>query len=199
MKWFEHQRIRYTLSHHPIPYEIWKTLMHQAAIFSGLSVVERAHLRELATLFLHRKTLNGVQGLTVSTEMAVTVAVRAADLSRRFGAELILLRVIEHFPEDETNEWIPPENVSPKKYFEEQTRNGLNKLARKLKHEQARQEIIFSNNSARHEIIRFVKENKADLIVLGVHGHSIIGELLMGSTAFGVTQGASCDVLAVRG
>ena len=128
-------------------------------------------------------------------------AERAANLSISLGAELILFRVIEHFPEDETNEWIPPENVSPKKYFEEQARNNLNKLATKLKHEQTRQEIIFSNNSARHEIIHFAKENKADLIVLGAQGNSIIGGLLAGltgSTAFGVTQGASCDVLIVR-
>ncbi len=51
--------------------------MHEANIFSGLSAVERAHLRELTTLFLHRKSLNGVQGLVLSTEMALAVAAQA--------------------------------------------------------------------------------------------------------------------------
>lgn len=87
MKWLEHQRIRYTLSHHPIPQEIWKALMHEADIFCGLSAVERAHLRELVTLFLHRKTLNGVQGLVVSTEMAVAVAAQACLLIMKLGLD----------------------------------------------------------------------------------------------------------------
>ncbi len=77
MKWFEHQRIRHTLHHHPIPHEVWEDLMRKADIFSGLSTEERVHLRELTTLFLHRKALNGVQELVVSTKMAVTVAAQA--------------------------------------------------------------------------------------------------------------------------
>lgn len=77
MKWLEHQRIRYTLSHHPIPLAVWEKMLHGSALFSGLTAVERAHLRELATLFLHRKSLNGVQGLALSTEMAVGVAAQA--------------------------------------------------------------------------------------------------------------------------
>ena len=48
MKWFEQQRIRHTLSHHPIPHAVWEKLMREADIFKGLSAVERAHLRELA-------------------------------------------------------------------------------------------------------------------------------------------------------
>ncbi len=77
MKWFEHLRIRHTLRYHPIPHEMWQALMHKAPLFQHLSSVERAHLRELTTLFLHRKTFTGVQGLTVSTEMALAVAAQA--------------------------------------------------------------------------------------------------------------------------
>ena len=77
MKWLERQRVRYTLRHHPIPLDIWESLTHEADLFRGLSAVERAHLRELATLFLHRKTLRGVQGLTVTTEIGVAVAAQA--------------------------------------------------------------------------------------------------------------------------
>jgi len=87
MKWLEHRRIRYTLSHHPIPREAWETLMHGTDIFSGLSAVERAHLRELTTLFLHRKTLGGVQGLSVSTEMALAVAAQACLLILKLGLD----------------------------------------------------------------------------------------------------------------
>lgn len=87
MKWLEHQRIRYTLSHHPIPHEAWETLMHESDIFSGLSAVERAYLRELTTVFLHRKTLSGVQGITVSTLMALAVAAQACLLILKLGLD----------------------------------------------------------------------------------------------------------------
>jgi len=61
--------------------------MHEADIFSGLSAVERAHLRELTTLFLHRKSLSGVQGLNVSTEMALAVAAQACLLILKLGLD----------------------------------------------------------------------------------------------------------------
>jgi len=78
IKWFNHQRIRYTLKHHPIPFELWETVIHDMDLLQGLSSVEKAHLRELATRFLHQKTINGVQGLAVSPEMAVTIAAQAS-------------------------------------------------------------------------------------------------------------------------
>jgi len=78
MKWFNNQRIRYILKHHPIPYALWETVTHEMELLHGLSSVEKAHLRELATRFLHQKTINGVQGLIVSSEMAVTIAAQAS-------------------------------------------------------------------------------------------------------------------------
>ncbi len=87
MKWLEHQRIRYTLSHHPVPHKMWEQLMHNTAVFRGLSAVERAHLRELTILFLQRKTLSGVQGLEVTTEMALAVAAQACLLILKLGLD----------------------------------------------------------------------------------------------------------------
>ncbi len=87
MKWLDRLRIRHTLRHHPIPHDVWEALMHEAGIFRGLSAVERAHLRELTTLFLHRKTFSGVQGLTVSTKMAVAVAAQACLLILKLGLD----------------------------------------------------------------------------------------------------------------
>jgi len=77
MKWLERQRVRFTLSHHPIPHELWNRLMHDAGVFRGLSEVERTHLRELSTLFLHRKSFSGSQGFEVTTEIALAVAAQA--------------------------------------------------------------------------------------------------------------------------
>lgn len=51
--------------------------MREANIFNGLSAVERSHLRELITLLLHHKDISGVQGLIMTTEMAMFVAAQA--------------------------------------------------------------------------------------------------------------------------
>ncbi|RLA45925.1 MAG: hypothetical protein DRR06_06115 [Gammaproteobacteria bacterium] len=87
IKWLERQRIRYTLRHHAIPWQPWSDLMHSASVFEGLSAVDKAHLRELTTLFLHRKTLSGVKGLNVSTEMAVAIAAQACLLILKLGLD----------------------------------------------------------------------------------------------------------------
>ncbi|MDR3416170.1 MAG: zinc-dependent peptidase [Nevskia sp.] len=87
VKWLERQRVLFTLSHHPIPHETWKALMHEARVFHGLGAVERARLRELSTLFLHRKTFTGSQGLDVSTGIAVAVAAQACLLILDLGLD----------------------------------------------------------------------------------------------------------------
>ncbi|MFY9329310.1 MAG: M90 family metallopeptidase [Georgfuchsia sp.] len=87
MKWFAHKRIRYTLRHHPVPRDAWNRLMREADIFSGLSAVEKAHLRALTTLFLQRKEISGASGLTVSAEMALAVAAQACLLILKLGLD----------------------------------------------------------------------------------------------------------------
>jgi nucleotide-binding universal stress UspA family protein len=51
---------------------------------------------------------------------------------------------------------------------------------------------------AAEEIVRFAREVNADLIVMGTHGRTGIGRLLMGSVAEHVLRGAECPVLTVR-
>ncbi|HZZ80349.1 MAG TPA: universal stress protein [Gemmataceae bacterium] len=48
------------------------------------------------------------------------------------------------------------------------------------------------------EIVRLADEAHADLIVLGTHGRSGIGRLLLGSVAEQVLRKATCPVLTVR-
>ena len=73
--------------HHAIPHELWLELTRNNALFKGLSAVERAHLRTLTTLFLQRKTFSGAQDLTVSMEMAVTIAAQACLLILKLGLD----------------------------------------------------------------------------------------------------------------
>ena len=87
MKWFENQLVRYALKHHPIPHDVWGTLMRDGSVFNGLSSVERAHLREMTILFLQHKEICGVQGLIVTQEIAVTIAAQACLPILKLGLE----------------------------------------------------------------------------------------------------------------
>ncbi len=48
------------------------------------------------------------------------------------------------------------------------------------------------------EIIRFAREKKIDLIVMGTHGRGTISHALMGSVAEKVVRKAPCPVLTIR-
>ena len=129
-----------------------------------------------------------------SSETAVD---RAAVLSRDTGAQLTLLHVVEYFPVDRSNEQIAPENTDPEQYRMSRAHEGLADQARRLGEIVSVKEVVVSEHSAKHEIVRFAKERRMDLIVVASHGRHGISALL-GSTATGVLHTASCDVLAVR-
>lgn len=59
-------------------------------------------------------------------------------------------------------------------------------------------ESRLSEGNAAADIIAQAQEIHADLIVLGTHGRSGLGRLLMGSVAEAVVRGAPCPVLAIK-
>jgi Mlc titration factor MtfA (ptsG expression regulator) len=56
---------------------LWSQTTENLAVLQGLTAVEKAHLRELATLFLHEKNLVGANGHVVTDAMAVSIATQA--------------------------------------------------------------------------------------------------------------------------
>ena len=69
--------MRRILRRNLIPYHVWRRVTRQIAILQGLDAVQMAHLRELATWFLHSKSVNGAQGLELTLAMRVAVAAQA--------------------------------------------------------------------------------------------------------------------------
>jgi len=121
---------------------------------------------------------------------------RAAELARAYGAKLTLMHVVEYFPEQRSNEWIEREGEDPKDFEQRKAQEGLDKLAGQVDID-VDQEIRFTNQSAKHEIIRYADEHGIDLIVVASHGqHGILPEV--GSTTHALTYRAPCDVLVVR-
>jgi len=61
-----------------------------------------------------------------------------------------------------------------------------------------RAERRLAEGDAVEETLRVAQEANADLIVMGTHGWTGLGRLLMGSVAEQVVRRASCPVLTVK-
>jgi len=139
------------------------------------------------------------QRILVGTDFSkasMAAARRGADLAHRYGARLILVHVIEHFPEDMPNDPIVPENLDPATFYRERARQNLVDLAEQIDHMIAVQEVITSTGSARYEIRLFAEKERIDLIILGSQGGGLLHAF--GSTTMGVTYDIPCDVMVVR-
>lgn len=68
----------------------------------------------------------------------------------------------------------------------------------KAKVENVPTETMLKEGHVVQEIVKIVKEDKFDLIVIGARGISKIRELLLGSVTDGVIHHASCPVLVIK-
>jgi nucleotide-binding universal stress UspA family protein len=75
----------------------------------------------------------------------------------------------------------------------------LSALQAKARKAGARAATLLLEGVAHEQIIRAAKSKKADLIVMGTHGHTGIVKFFVGSIASRVVAGAPCPVLTVRG
>ncbi len=143
--------------------------------------------------------MEGYRNILCATDFSPcseTALKRASSLAKTYNAQLTLLHVVEHFPEDRSNEEIAPEYTDPAHYRMSRAREQLAAQAARLGDADIAQEVLVSEHAAKYGIARFAGEQQIDLIVVACHGwHGI--DALLGSTANGVLHKASCDVLAV--
>lgn len=143
--------------------------------------------------------MKSYQRILVATDfsdISMTAAQRGAELARHYGATLMLLHVVEHFPEDMPGDWIAPENRDPATFYRERAHKALAELAESIGDKNAAQNVVMSSGSARYEILRFAGAERVDLIVMGWRGGG--GLPVFGSTAMGVISDAPCDAMVVR-
>jgi nucleotide-binding universal stress UspA family protein len=123
----------------------------------------------------------------------------AADLAKRFGAELVLLHAYPipgyTFPDGSVV-------ASPKMMQDlaDQAQKHLeewrNEAERLVGAPRVTAEKAVGEPAA--EIIRVAREARADLVVVGTHGRTGLEHALMGSVAERVVRRAHCPVLTVR-
>jgi nucleotide-binding universal stress UspA family protein len=108
----------------------------------------------------------------------------ACSLARDRGARLIVLHVM------------PVPLVQEKRLYREEMAGELNRIA--SPDPKVPVECRLEEGDAATQILQVAQETGCDLIVLGTHGRTGLGRLLMGSVAEQVLRRASCPVLTVR-
>jgi nucleotide-binding universal stress UspA family protein len=116
----------------------------------------------------------------------------ACALARDYGARLLVLHVVAPRLLTLGGNTLP---TRPEAYQEQ-----VGELRRRLEAESfpAAVEAQVSAGGPAAEILRVAREGPCDLIVMGTHGRTGLGRVLMGSVADEVVRKAGCPVLTVK-
>lgn len=136
-----------------------------------------------------------IRNILCPTDFSETskAALQAAEsIAREYHAPLTVLHVAEFPPV------VATEGVlwRPLGYDADAVRRELEEI--KPTDPAVAMEHKFARGFAAEEILRVATEGKFDLIVIGTHGRTGLGRLIMGSVAEEVIRKAPCPVLSVK-
>lgn len=122
---------------------------------------------------------------------------QAADLARRFEAELVLVHVVVPPPPAASDVLVSSRGVATVAAEEhERTLEEWRAEAERRAGRPARSRVLSGAPAA--EILRHAREEGCDLLVIGTHGRTGISRLVLGSVAARVARESACPVLVVR-
>jgi nucleotide-binding universal stress UspA family protein len=117
----------------------------------------------------------------------------ARTLARGFRARLLLLHVLEWFPDESPL----VDSYCVGEYQLDLASEARLRMERLARAHACEHEEYVSTGLPHVKVLRLAQERRVDLIVLGVHGRREIDRLLPGSTVTHVLREAPCPVLAV--
>ncbi len=131
------------------------------------------------------------------SEAAAQVLTKARELARQNQADLVLMHVVEYVPPMELagDPLILPSWGVDEQELLRRAQQSMRTLAAQHGCDQCRQVTVMG--IPKLEIRRVLEESRIDLLVIGAHSRHGLGRLL-GSTAHGLLNYATCDVLAVH-
>jgi nucleotide-binding universal stress UspA family protein len=124
----------------------------------------------------------------------------AVGIAKAFNAELRLFHAVEPEPSYTAYGFTPEEFPAMHVYQEEalkRARQKLEALTHQVKVDLPTASQHLVEGTPLHSLLDFVKESRADLVVLGTHGHGVIASLLLGSVAEGMVRKATVPTLIV--
>lgn len=124
----------------------------------------------------------------------------ARDLVKPFGAEIVLLHVIEpiYYAAPADLYMASPNLATLLNEQQHMASAQLARIAAGLKKTGTRVRTVLKSGSAAQVIIESAKTVGANLVVMATHGRTGLSHMFMGSVAEKVVRGAACPVLTVR-
>ena len=116
----------------------------------------------------------------------------AVEIARRSGATIHAVHVVppDIYPLVPPSEW--PKMAQEEKEFREEKRNQLEEELKGLPHE-----FLFPAGNVWQNIANIIEDKNIDLLILGTHGRTGMGKVLLGSVAETIFRQATCPVLTV--
>ncbi len=132
------------------------------------------------------------------SENAKAAFEKASELAGKYQAKLFILHVLPRVfnPVLPDTEYVFPEQ--PKDALIIKVEQRIQQEYAPLAGEEVDSRIVVLDGHISSEIIRFLKDEDIDLVVLGSYGASGMGMVLFGSVANRVSHNAPCSVMIVR-
>jgi nucleotide-binding universal stress UspA family protein len=124
-----------------------------------------------------------------TTELAMPYAL---EIARRSGATIHTVHVVQPdiYPLVPPSEW--RKMAEQEKEFRQAKTNQLEEVLQALPHE-----FLFPSGDVWQNIAIVIEDKSIDLLILGTHGRSGMGKVLLGSVAEKIFRQATCPVLTV--
>jgi len=140
---------------------------------------------------------SAIQRVLLATDLSPVSAKAAEDaiqLAVEHRAQLIVLSVVD------TNLLRLPGGRFLRRVDQERARieERVQELVRRARDAGVRATFLVWEGDPAEAVLEAADAESADVIVLGSHGRSRLGRLILGSTSKRVTEGARCPVLVVR-
>jgi nucleotide-binding universal stress UspA family protein len=125
---------------------------------------------------------------------------KALELAKQNNATLVIVNVLPTLPVI-GDAYIPPATIDEMLRAQRaQAEKAMDRLVKRARAAGVRATgVVLDNGSVVDAIVRFAKRQKADLIVMGTHGHGVLARMLLGSVAQRVVSKAPCPVMLIRG
>jgi nucleotide-binding universal stress UspA family protein len=117
-------------------------------------------------------------------------------LSKKFDAELTILNVFT--PVNYFSVRFQVNNERENKILKKQLEDEFNSFLEKFDLSQIKYSKVIAEGESHKEILKFIKENNIDLLLIGTTGKTNLSRLLMGSVTEKVTREVPCDFVTTK-
>ncbi len=141
--------------------------------------------------------IGAIRRILLATDLSAAsdaASVHAFDLARSLNADLVVVSVI-----DPATDPVTGLRGTPIDRLRDERLTAAQALVARGRHDGVRVSFLVWEGNPGEAIVEAATSEQVDLVVVGSHGRSGVGRMLLGSVSDFVVRRAPCPVLVVRG